>query len=239
MLNVLYLGKTNVYSRLTGGTIMTIRVILADDHAVVRKGIREFLEEDGDIEVIAETNDGAKAKALILDLTPDVAVLDVRMPGATGIEVARWIREQDLPVRVLILTAYDDDPFIIAALKAGANGYVLKNAEAQQITAAVRTIYRGEPALAANLAQKLITKMTATDEVSPSREPMTDREREVLQLAASGLTNRGIGLKLTISDRTVQGHLASVYAKLQVNSRTEAVTKALQLGIILLPEQPK
>ena len=218
---------------------MTIRVILADDHAVVRKGIREFLEEDGDIEVIAETNDGAKAKTLILDLTPDIAVLDVRMPGATGIEVTRWIREQALPVRVLILTAYDDDPFIIAALKAGANGYVLKNAEAQQITTAVRTIYRGEPALAANIAQKLISQMTAPDEVSPGPEPMTDREREVLQLAASGLTNRGIGLKLTISDRTVQGHLASIYAKLQVNSRTEAVTKALQLGMIQLPEQPK
>ena len=215
-----------------------IRVVLADDHAVVRKGIRDFLQEDGDIQVVAEAGDGEKVKELILTLQPDVAVLDVRMPLATGIEVTRWIHEQSLPVRVLILTAFDDDPFIIAALKAGANGYVLKNAEAEEITAAVRAVHRGEPALAPDIAQKLITQMTGTPEAPPVAEPMTHREREVLQLAASGLTNRGIGLKLSISDRTVQGHLASIYAKLQVNSRTEAVTKALQLGLIHLPEQP-
>src|SRR5689334_8925039 len=114
---------------------MSIRVVLADDHAVVRKGIRDFLLEDGDIEVIAEAGDGAKVKELLLTLQPDVAVLDVRMPHATGIEVTRWIREQKLPVRVLILTAYDDDPFVVAAMQAGANGYVLKNAEAEEITA--------------------------------------------------------------------------------------------------------
>ncbi len=217
----------------------SIRVVLADDHAVVRKGIRDFLEEDGDIEVVAEAGDGEKVKEHILALQPDIAILDVRMPLATGIEVARWIREQALPVRVLILTAYDDDPFIQAALKAGANGYVLKNAEAEEMTAAVRAVYRGEPALAPDIAQKLISQMTGTQETSSVTESLTDREREVLQLAASGLTNRGIGLRLSISDRTVQGHLASIYAKLQVNSRTEAVTKALQLGLMQLPEQPK
>lgn len=216
----------------------SIRVVLADDHAVVRKGIRDFLEENGDIEVVAEAGDGEKVKELILALRPDVAVLDIRMPLATGIDVVRWIREQSLLIRVLILTAFDDDPFIVAALKAGANGYVLKNAEADEISAAVRAVYRGEPALAPDIAQKLITQMTGTSEIHVVMEPITDREREVLQLAASGLTNRGIGLKLSISDRTVQGHLASTYAKLQVNSRTEAVTKALQLGLIQLPEQP-
>lgn len=216
----------------------SIRVVLADDHAVVRKGIRDFLEEEGDIEVIAEAGDGEKVKECILALNPDVVILDVRMPVATGIEVTRWIREQSLPIRVLILTAYDDDPFIVAALKAGANGYVLKNAEAEEITAAVRAVHRGEPALASNIAQKLMMQMAGITEVTQAAEPITDREREVLQLAASGLTNRGIGLKLSISDRTVQGHLASIYAKLKVNSRTEAVTKALQLRLIHLPEQP-
>jgi DNA-binding NarL/FixJ family response regulator len=215
----------------------SIRVVLADDHAVVRKGIRDFLEEDGDIEVVAEAGDGEKVKELILALRPDVAVLDIRMPLATGIDVARWIHQQSLPVHILILTAFDDDPFIVAALKAGANGYVLKNAEAEEITAAVRAVHRGEPALAPDIAQKLITQMTGTPEPPAVLEPITDREREVLQLAASGLTNRGIGLELSISDRTVQGHLASIYAKLQVNSRTEAVTKALQLRLIHLPEQ--
>ncbi len=217
---------------------MTIRVVLADDHAVVRKGIYDFLQEDGDIQVIAQAGDGLKVKELILELQPDVAILDVRMPHATGIEVTRWIREQALPIRVLILTAYDDDPFIMAALQAGANGYVLKNAEAEEITAAVHAVYRGEPALAPDVAQKLIAHMAgSTHETVQTTEPITDREREVLQLVASGLTNRGIGVKLSISDRTVQGHLASIYAKLQVNSRTEAVTKALNLGLIHLPEQ--
>lgn len=216
-----------------------IRVVLADDHAVVRKGIRDFLQEDGDIEVIAEAGDGEKVKALIIDLHPDVAILDVRMPQATGIEVTRWVREQDLPVRVLIITAYDDDPFILAALKAGADGYVLKSAEADQITAAVRAVHRGESALAPDIAHKLITHMRETTEHPSVMEPLTDREREVLQLAAAGLTNRGIGVKLSISDRTVQGHLASIYAKLNVNSRTEAVTKALHLELIHLPEQPE
>lgn len=215
----------------------SIRVILADDHAVVRKGIRDFLEEDERIEVIAEAGDGAKAKALILSLSPDVAVLDVRMPHATGIEVTRWIRDQNLAVRVLILTAYDDDPFVIAALQAGANGYLLKTADADEMTAAIRAVHAGQPVLAPDLAQKLMTFVASGTQPNQTLEPISDREREVLQLAASGLTNRGIGLKLSISDRTVQGHLASTYAKLQVNSRTEAVTKALQLGLIHLPEQ--
>jgi len=215
----------------------SIRVILADDHAAVRKGIRDFLEEDERIEVIAEAGDGAKAKELILSLSPDVAVLDVRMPHATGIEVTRWIRDQNLAVRVLILTAYDDDPFVIAALQAGANGYLLKTAEADEMTAAIRAVHAGQPVLAPDLAQKLMTFLAGGTQSSQTLEPISDREREVLQLAASGLTNRGIGLKLSISDRTVQGHLASTYAKLQVNSRTEAVTKALQLGLIHLPEQ--
>jgi len=180
----------------------SIRVVLADDHAVVRKGIRDFLEEDMEIEVVAEASDGDKAKELIVSLAPDVAVLDVRMPRATGIEVTRWVREQGLPVRVLILTAYDDDPFVIAAMQAGANGYVLKTAEADEITAAIRSIHAGQPVIAPDIAQKLISHMALGSQSNQFVEPVTDREREVLQLAAAGLTNRGIGLKLSISDRT-------------------------------------
>lgn len=212
-----------------------IRVVLADDHAVVRKGIKDFLEEESDIEVIAEAGDGAKVKDLIATLKPDVAILDVRMPQATGIEVTRWVREQGLPVRVLILSAYDDDPFVMAALQAGANGYVLKNAEADDISAAVRTVHRGLPALAPDIAQKLMNQLSGGGRTEET-EALTDREREVLQLAASGMTNRAIGLRLTISDRTVQGHLASIYNKLGVNSRTEAVTKALHMKLIQLPD---
>ncbi|HEX2905431.1 MAG TPA: response regulator transcription factor [Phototrophicaceae bacterium] len=191
-----------------------IRVVLADDHAVVRQGIRDFLEEDGEISVVAEAPDGEKAKEMIRRLLPDVAVLDIRMPGATGIEVTRWIREQGLAVKVLILTAYDDDPYITAALQAGANGYVLKNAEAEHIVAAIHSVYRGQPALGPDITQKLMERAYGTKSVAAITEPLTERELEALRLAASGLTNRGIGLKLNISDRTVQGHLASIYAKL-------------------------
>lgn len=213
-----------------------IRVVLADDHAVVRKGIRDFLEYDGDIQVIAEASDGEQVKTLISAHQPDVVVLDIHMPKATGIEVTRWIKAQSLSVRVLILTAYDDDPFIVAALQAGAHGYVLKNAEADQIVAAVRSVYQGQSALGATIAQKLMLQLTNPHPIENQLEPLTEREQEVLQLAASGLTNRGIGLRLAISDRTVQGHLASIYGKLQVGSRTEAVTKAIQLKVIQLPE---
>ncbi|MGQ9555251.1 MAG: response regulator [Anaerolineae bacterium] len=212
-----------------------VRVVLADDHAVVRKGIRDFLEEAGDIKVVAEASDGEEAKALIRQHQPDVAILDVRMPRATGIEVVRWLREQKSAIGTLILSAYDDDPFLLAALQAGANGYVLKTADACQIIAAVRAVAKGQSALDPIVARKLIAHITSGGEATDMVEPVSPREQEVLQLAASGLTNRAIGRRLGISDRTVQGHLANIYAKLQVASRTEAVTKALQLGLIHLP----
>ncbi len=213
-----------------------IRVILADDHAVVRKGIREFLEEEGDIDVVAEAADGDEAKALVQQYKPDVAVLDIRMPKTTGIDVTRWIRGQELSVGVLILTAYDDDPYVLAALAAGANGYVLKSAEADEIVAAVRAVREGQSALGPVIARKLMSHLAGTSRPDQPIEPLTPREREVLDRVAQGLTNRAIGLHLGISNRTVQGHLANVYAKLEVNSRTEAVTRALQLGLIQLPE---
>jgi DNA-binding NarL/FixJ family response regulator len=211
-----------------------IRVILADDHAVVRKGIREFLEEETDICVLAEASDGETAKQLIQHHRPDVAILDIRMPGATGIEVTRWVRQAALPVKVLIVTAYDDNPFVTAALQAGANGYVMKDADADQIIAAVRSIHHGQTALDPAVARMLIAP-PAANSAAALTEALSEREHDVLELAARGLTNRGIGAELTISDRTVQGHLANIYAKLQVNSRTEAVTKAIQLGLFQLP----
>ena len=213
-----------------------IRVVLADDHAVVRKGTREFLEEEGDIEVVAEASDGEEAKTLIRHHQPDVAILDIRMPKATGIEVTRWIRAEMPTLRILILTAYDDDPFVMSALQAGANGYVLKTADVDELIAAVRAVYSGQSALDSVVTQKLMRLLAPKIPPTQLVEPLTPRERQVLELAAQGLTNRAIGRQLGISGRTVQGHLANIYGKLQVGSRTEAVTKALQLGFIQLPE---
>ncbi|MHB0877456.1 MAG: response regulator transcription factor [Anaerolineae bacterium] len=213
-----------------------VTVVLADDHVVVRRGMRQLLEESGGIEIVAEASDGAEAMALVREHRPDAVILDIRMPKATGIEVTRWVREQRLPVGVLILTAYDDDPYVVAALQAGANGYVLKTADAAQIAAAVRSVVQGQSSLDPGIARRLIAQVAGAGGAAPV-EALSPREAEVLQLAAGGLTNRAIGGRLGISERTVQGHLASVYGRLDVASRTEAVTKALQLGLIHLPER--
>jgi DNA-binding NarL/FixJ family response regulator len=213
-----------------------IRVVLADDHAVVRKGIREFLEEEGDIVVVAEAADGDQAVALVAEHEPDVVVLDIQMPGVSGIEAGRRIKTDHPEVRVLILTAYDDEPYIFALLKAGANGYILKTADSAQLIQAVRAVHRGESPLDPAVMQTVVQQVAAGRPVGArgTVETLTDREIEILRLVAQGLTNRAIGLALGISDRTVQGHLANIYGKLNVSSRTEAVTKALKQGWITI-----
>ena len=211
-----------------------IRVILADDHAVVRKGIREFLEDEDDIVVLAEAADGSQAVDLAAQHEPDVAVLDIQMPGVGGIEATRRIRAEQPGVKVLILTAYDDDPYIFALLQAGASGYILKTAGSREIAEAVRAVHHGESALDPAVAQKVVQQLTSgrPHGARTAVEALTERELDVLRLAARGLTNKAIGRALDISDRTVQGHLANVYGKLNVSSRTEAVTEALKLGWI-------
>jgi len=214
----------------------TIRVLLADDHVLVRQGIRQFLEDADGIRVIAEADNGAEALRLVDEYHPDVAILDIRMPEVTGVEAARRIKAQHPDVRVLILTAYDDDPYIFALLQAGADGYVLKTARAEELVRAVRDVYAGHTALSPQIASKVVQQMThqrpsgAAEQV----EPLTEREIEVLRLAARGMTNREIGRALDISHRTVQGHLANVYGKLNASSRTEAVTEALKRGWIVI-----
>jgi DNA-binding NarL/FixJ family response regulator len=209
----------------------SIRVLLADDHAVVRAGIRLFLEHAGDIQVIAEADDGEAAQALIQQTQPDVAVLDIQMPKASGIAVTRWVRANHREVGVLVLTAYDDDPYVFAVLQAGANGYVLKTASPGEIIQAVRDVHAGKSAVNDAIAQKLIAQIT-NQAGSPPVEPLTEREMEVLVLTARGYTNKAIGAQLGISDRTVQGHLAHIFDKLRATSRTEAVMRAVSLGLI-------
>jgi DNA-binding NarL/FixJ family response regulator len=211
-----------------------IRVVLADDHQVVRHGIKLFLSAGG-ITVVAEAEDGAQALQLIEQHRPDVAVLDIQMPECSGIEVARRVRAQGWPVGLLILTAYDDDPYIMASLEAGVNGFVLKTADMEEIVKAVRAVSEGQSVLDPEIVPKLMRAVTSSHNPSPDYEPLTDRELEVLQAAARGLTNKAIGVLLSISDRTVQGHLRRVFEKLNVNNRTEAVVRASQLELLTLP----
>jgi DNA-binding NarL/FixJ family response regulator len=207
-----------------------IRVLLADDHAVVRAGIRQFLETAGDIFIEAEAGDGEEATRFIEQNPPDVAVLDIQMPKMNGIEVTRWIRARYRSLGVLILTAYDDEPYALGVLQAGANGYVLKTAAPEEIIQAVRDVYAGKSAVDAVIAQKLVARMAYQSAVPV--EALTEREMEVLVLVAKGFTNKAVAVQLNISDRTVQGHLAHIFAKLQAASRTEAVMRAVSLGWI-------
>jgi DNA-binding NarL/FixJ family response regulator len=208
-----------------------IRVLLADDHAIVRAGIRQLLEHSGDIQIVAEANDGEAAQSLIRQHHPDVAVLDIQMPKASGIEVTRWVRANMPDVGVLILTAYNDDPYVMAVLQAGANGYVLKTASPEELIQAVHEVHEGKSVLDASITQKLMAQLFSGSK-TPVVEELTDRELEVLSLAAKGYTNKAIGVQLGISDRTVQGHLAHIFGKLQASSRTEAVMRAVSLGWI-------
>jgi DNA-binding NarL/FixJ family response regulator len=222
---------------MTTHDIKPITVILADDHAVVRSGIRGFLEQDERLCIIAEAANGDQALALALVHNPDVLVLDIQMPGKTGIEVTGALRAAGNRMGVLIMTAYDDQPYILGAIQAGANGYILKTAEPEELAEAVHDVYEGKSVLAPELMQRVLGQMIShsTTPAGLAMDALSLREIEVLQLVARGYTNKAVGAQLGISDRTVQGHLASVFSKLQAQSRTDAVMIGLRLRLIIAP----
>ena len=215
-----------------------IRVLLADDHVVVRAGIRQFLEQAASIKVIAEASNGKEACDMIVQYSPDVVVLDIQMPLMSGIEVIRWMRAKQLSTGVLVLTAYDDEPYLYAVLQAGSNGYVLKTAEPHEIVNAVQEVFQGKMVLDATLTHKLLAHLTQKPE-SMQMDILTDREMQVLALTAKGFTNKAIAIQLGISDRTVQNHLANIFEKMNVESRTEAVMRAVSLGLISITMDAK
>lgn len=212
-----------------------IRILLADDHAVVRKGIREFIEVDRRLRVIAEAEEGDEALRQALALQPDVAVLDIQMPHRSGIEVTRLLREAGQCCAILILSAYDDEPFVRSALQAGANGYILKTAKPEELIEAVHQVREGQMVLDSRLALSLAVKASTLSVSSEPAAGLSAREVEVLQWVAQGFTNKAIAAQLRISDRTVQGHIASIFEKLGAQSRTDAVMVGLKLGLISMP----
>ncbi|MGQ9584136.1 MAG: response regulator [Anaerolineae bacterium] len=220
-----------------------IRILLADDHVLVRQGTRELLEREPDLVVVAEADDGQQAVALAAELQPDVAVLDAAMPGVNGIEATRRIKAAFPNTAVLILSAYDSDAYLFAAFEAGARGYLLKSSPAQELVWAVRTVHVGGSALHPTVARKLVDRFAQplgrASSSSPSSgrvDTPSERELEVLRLAAQGLTNQDIARRLSIGQRTVQSHLAGIFAKTGSQSRTEAVVAALRKGWLSLEE---
>ena len=215
-----------------------IRVVIADDHVVVREGTRELLGRETDLEVVGEAGDGEEAVKVVGQQRPDVAIIDIAMPKLNGIEATKQIKALCPATAVLILTAYDNDQYIFALLEAGAAGYLLKNVRGQELVDAIRSVHAGESVLHPVVARKVLKRF-----VDPSREPrecreadLTDREMEVLKLAARGLSNKDIAEELCLSVRTVQAHLGNIFGKLMVGSRTEAVLHCLKKGWISIEE---
>lgn len=214
-----------------------IKILIADDHAVVREGTRRILEQEPDLEVVAEAGDGEEAVRLATSLKPDVAIIDIAMPKLDGVEATKQIKSLFPSIAVLILTAYDDDQFIFSLLEAGAAGYMLKSVRSRELIDAVRAVHAGESVLHPTIARKVLNRFVPSIGKPRKQEPLdvlSDRELEVLRLAAKGLSNQDIAKQLYLSIRTVQAHLGHIFNKLQVSSRTEAVVRALKEGWVTL-----
>jgi DNA-binding NarL/FixJ family response regulator len=209
---------------------MSIRVLLADDHHVVRVGLHAMLDPSPDIQVVGEAADGAEAIALVRDLDPDVVLMDLRMPRIDGVAAIALLREQARAVAVLVLTTYDTDADIVRAIEAGATGYLLKDATRDELLHAIRSAAAGGSALAPAVASRLVARMAA-----PGGSALSAREIEVLELVARGRSNKETARLLHLSEATVKTHLVHVFSKLGVEDRTEAVTVAIERGIIRLP----
>ncbi len=216
-----------------------IKILIADDHAFVREGTRRILEQEPDLEVVAEAGDGEEAVRLASDLKPDVAIIDVAMPKLDGIEATRQIKALCPAVAVLVLSAYDDDQFVFGLLEAGAAGYLLKSVRGREIVDAIRAVDAGESVLHPSVARKVLNRFASVSSRAQRKKPLellTDREMEVMRLVTKGLSNKDIADGLCLSVRTVQGHLANIFNKLRVSSRTEAVVHALKEGWVTLDD---
>ncbi len=215
----------------------TIRVLIADDHPLILEGLWSLLERQGDLNLVGKATSGPEAVAAALELDPDVILMDVRMPELDGVEATRRIRAHSPHIRVIILTVYEDDASIFSAIKAGACGYMLKDIDTDQLVDSIRRAARGEslihPAIAARVLEEF-TRLTREEEQGSPRlfEQLTKREVEILHLLAEGLSNKEIAYRISISEKTVKNHLSSIFSKLQVNDRMQALIYAFEHNLI-------
>ena len=208
---------------------MNVRILLADDHPLTRSGIAEFVKREGTFELVAEAEDGIEAWNKIQEMKPDVALLDIRMPGMDGVTVAQKVKNEGLNTAIVMLTSYDAQQYVIASLRAGARGFVLKTVSPKELTTAINTVAKG----GLYLDPEVASVMGEQDFIP---EQLSVREREVLLLAAKGLSSKEVAKRLFISERTVQTHLASIYDKLGSRNKTEAFLLALKYGVVTLEE---
>jgi DNA-binding NarL/FixJ family response regulator len=219
-----------------------VRILIADDHALVRDGTRRILEAEEDLEVVAEAIDGEEAVRLATEVEPDVVLMDIAMPKLDGIAATKQIKQGCPEISVLILSAYDDDQFVFRLLQAGAAGYLLKSVHSQELVAGVRSVYHGEsvlhPAIARKVLSRFVHSPTHGHDIATAGG-LTEREVEFLRLMARGLSNKEIASEENLSIRTIQGCLGQIFRKLGVGSRTEAVIYALKEGLVTLDEVPQ
>jgi NarL family two-component system response regulator LiaR len=209
-----------------------IRVLIADDHAVVREGLRAFLALQDDVEVVAEAADGEEAVAAAQQLTPDVALVDLVMPRLDGIEAIRRMREVAPETRVIVLTSFADEDRMLPAVRAGAVGYLLKDVAPQDLVAAVRTVNDGETLLHPAVVRELVREVAGGRREPPIDNPLTAREREVLGLIARGRANKAIAFELGVAEKTVKTHVSNILGKLNVTDRTQAALYAVREGLV-------
>ncbi|MBA7628476.1 Transcriptional regulatory protein DegU [subsurface metagenome] len=232
-------GKVDYNCKGINSVMDKIKVLLAEDHVIVREGTREFVQREPDMEVVGEAGDGEEAVKLATELQPDVVVMDIAMPKLNGIEATKRIKELYPSIAVLILTAYDYDQYIFALLEAGAAGYLLKGVRVRELIDAIRAVYAGESVLHPVIARRVIDRLVSPSPTeTQTTEPLSEREIEVLKLAAKGISNKDIAEQLFLSPRTVQAHLGNIFNKLGVASRTEAILYGLRRGWLTLEDLP-
>jgi NarL family two-component system response regulator LiaR len=208
-----------------------VRVLIVDDHAIVRKGIRALLSEVDGFEVVGEAGDGQEAVQRAEETHPDVIVMDLLMPGMDGIEATRQITSRQPKTRILVLTSFAADNKVFPAIKAGAAGYLLKDSSPDELMRAIRQVHRGEPSLHPTIARKLLQEIARPAELQPAPEALTAREMEVLRLIAQGLSNQEIADRLVVSEPTVRAHVSRILGKLHLASRTQAALYAVREGL--------
>jgi two-component system, NarL family, response regulator LiaR len=220
-------------------TARSIRVLIVDDHAIVRKGIRALLSTEAGLEVVGEAGDGAEALAQAQALRPDVILMDLVMPNVDGIEATRQITAEQPTARILVLTSFAADDKVFPAIKAGALGYLLKDSGPGELVQAIHQVARGEPSLEPSIARKVLFELSHPPKSAPTTpDPLTERELDVLRLVAQGRSNREIAEELVIAEMTVRTHVSNILSKLHLASRTQAALYALREGLASLDDVP-